>query len=112
MNVNENVNEISITPEILPFHELIGLFVCAKRPKDSSFNDLSGVVVDETKNMLQIETVSGFLRTVPKSGTEFTFKLPENSETGRISVTIQGNILLSQPQNRINRIKNLRKFRN
>lgn len=103
-------NGILISPDLLPSHELIGLFVRIRRPSDPTFDGLSGFVVDETKNTLKIETVSSLLKTVPKSGTEFTFILPENdTEKGRMSVKIQGNILLSQPQNRI---KNLKKLRN
>lgn len=45
--------------------------------------------------------------TVPKAGAVFVFTIPERiSQTGRqVSVKIDGNIMLSQPQNRIKNLK-------
>ncbi len=98
-----------IPPERLPYHELIGLPVRVGNSCDPTLKGLSGIIIDESRNTFRIETESGLMKTVPKSGTEFIFTIPERiSEKGRISVKIQGNIMLSQPQNRI---KNLKKSR-
>jgi ribonuclease P protein subunit POP4 len=112
------MTQIEITPAELPYHELIGLLVKVDSSCDPTINGLSGLVIDETRNTLKIETVSGLKSknrliktvTVPKAGTVFVFTLPERiSQTGRISVMIDGNITLSQPQNRIKNLKKSRK---
>jgi len=105
--------KIEITPENLPYHELIGLFVRVDSSCDPTFNGLSGIVIDETRNTFQIEIKSGGLvlkKTVPKKGTVFVFEIPERiSQNGRVSVKLDGNIMLSQPQNRIKNLKKSRK---
>lgn len=111
------MTQIEITPAELPYHELIGLLVKVDSSCDPTINGLSGLVVDETRNTFKIETQAGSapaLRrviAVPKKGTVFVFTLPERiSHTGRqISVKIDGNITLSQPQNRIKNLKKSRK---
>jgi len=107
------MTQIEITPAELPFHEWIGLFVKVDSSCDPTFNGLSGIIIDETRNTVKIETdsLSGSIRTVPKTGTVFIFEIPEGiSQTGRnISVKIDGNITLSQPQNRIKNLKKSKK---
>ncbi|WNY24038.1 hypothetical protein MmiHf6_13630 [Methanimicrococcus hongohii] len=129
------MTQIEITPAELPYHELIGLLVKVDSSCDPTINGLSGLVVNETRNTLEIETdscsksesrlvtdlhtpsrmkaVDTALRvvTVPKAGTVFVFTIPGRiSQTGRnISVKIDGNITLSQPQNRIKNLKKSRK---
>lgn len=131
------MTQIEITPAELPYHELIGLFVKVDSSCDPTINGLSGLVVDETRNTIKIETDSSVsarksdlvktgpdassrietaaaasrVVTVPKAGTVFVFTIPERiSQTGRqISVKIDGNIMLSQPQNRIKNLKKSRK---
>jgi ribonuclease P protein subunit POP4 len=102
--------KIEIAPEDLPYHELIGLSVRVDSSCDPTFNGLSGIVIDETRNTFQIEIKSGGLVLVPKKGTVFVFEIPEGiSQNGRISVKLDGNIMLSQPQNRIKNLKKSRK---
>lgn len=123
------MTQIEITPAELPYHELIGLLVKVDSSCDPTLNGLSGHVIDETRNTIKIETddESRFITelrtssepvdpafrvvTVPKKGTVFVFTIPERiSQTGRnISVKIDGNITLSQPQNRIKNLKKSRK---
>lgn len=127
------MTQIEITPAELPYHELIGLLVKVDSSCDPTLNGLSGRVIDETRNTIKIETdsvsknksagtlsrtCSGSVDTalprvviVPKKGTVFVFTIPERiSQTGRnISVKIDGNITLSQPQNRIKNLKKSRK---
>jgi ribonuclease P protein subunit POP4 len=105
--------KIEIAPEDLPYHELIGLAVWVDSSCDPTFNGLFGIVVDETRNTFIIETQSGGLcleKTVPKKGSVFVFEMPEGiSQNGRVSVKLDGNIMLSQPQNRIKNLKKSRK---
>ncbi len=116
------MTQIEITPAELPYHELIGLLVKVDSSCDPTLNGLSGRVIDETRNTMQIETeprngsgpvdtALSRVVTVPKKGTVFVFTIPEGiSQTGRnISVKIDGNITLSQPQNRIKNLKKSRK---
>ena len=110
------MTQIEITPAELPFHEWIGRFVKVDSSCDPTLNGLSGKIIDETKNTVQIETDSASdskktVKTVPKAGTVFVFELSEGiSQTGRnISVKIDGNITLSQPQNRIKNLKKSKK---
>ncbi len=82
-----------ITPENIVRHELIGLRVkvvgCT-----SSRRGPEGRVVDETRNMLVIETPGGE-RTVPKDGHVFSFSLPSGS------VAVEGRLLVARPEDRI-----------
>jgi ribonuclease P protein subunit POP4 len=80
---------MDLTPENLIYHELIGL------PVEVIPNGISGTVVDETRNMLVVET-GGKDRKISKSGRTFIFTLPEGSR-----VKVLGSLLRSQPENRI-----------
>jgi len=108
------MTQIEITPAELPFHEWIGRFVKVDSSCDPTLNGLSGKIIDETRNTVIIETdssnKSGSIKIVPKAGTVFVFELERISQTGRnISVKIDGNITLSQPQNRIKNLKKSKK---
>ena len=86
-----------ITPENLVRHELIGLFVEVVESTNPSMEGISGRVVDETRNTFLIETRSG-LRCVPKSCNCFIFTLFQG-----LKVKAEGSVLVSQPENRINK---------
>ncbi|WNY26391.1 ribonuclease P protein component 1 [Methanolapillus ohkumae] len=100
------MTEIEITPDTLPFHELIGLSVLVESSCDPTMTGLFGIILDESRNTFQIETKQG-MKTVPKSGSVFVFTWV--SENGRISAKINGKTMLSQPQNRIKNLKKSRK---
>ncbi|MCC4771263.1 ribonuclease P protein component 1 [Methanosarcina sp. DH2] len=108
------ISKVEILPSTLIFHELIGLetkVICSTNP---SLIGIRGRVINETKNMLVIENSRFRELKIPKADSEFIFRIPaELSEKGRRSdtfVKIQGNLLLSQPENRIKNIKKLRKW--
>ena len=82
---------MDITPENIIYHELIGLPV----EVDSDAYRLTGVVVDETRNMLVIGA-GGRDRKIPKSCCSFIFTLPDGRR-----VRVLGSLLRSQPENRI-----------
>ena len=82
---------MDLTPENLIYHELIGLPV----EVDSTGYRLEGLVVDETRNMLVIETASGDKK-IPKDAGAFIFTLPDGRR-----VKVLGTLLRSQPENRI-----------
>ena len=86
-----------ITPENLVRHELIGLSAEVVESTNTSMVGISGRVVDETRNTFLIETRSGDKR-VPKSCNCFLFTLPQG-----LKVKAVGSVLVSQPENRINK---------
>ncbi len=86
-----------ITPENLVRHELIGLLVEVVEGTNPFQVGISGRVVDETRNTFLIETRSGDKR-VPKSCNCFLFTLSQG-----LKVKAEGSVLVSQPENRINK---------
>jgi ribonuclease P protein subunit POP4 len=110
---------MTLSPETLTGHELIGLPVRVTGSQDPSRSDTAGTVVDETTKTLVIEGASGEVR-VPKAGTEFTFDLTDEAAasakgagtvaqpaasagaSGEVtaSVTVDGSHLLSRPARR------------
>ena len=78
-------------------HELIGLRVSVSAATDPSLVGLRGVVTDETRNTLLVETARGEKR-VPKKGTSFAF-----GESGEMSV--RGDTLLFRPEDRIKKAR-------
>jgi ribonuclease P protein subunit POP4 len=92
----------------LIFHELIGLVTEIIGSTNPKLNNIKGRVVDESRNMLVIETEDMEEKMVPKQGTTFLFHLPSHSADQDQRVKIDGKLLLSQPENRV---KNIRKIR-
>lgn len=76
-------------------HELIGLRVTVAEATDPTLVGLEGIVRDETRNMLAVETPKGE-KWVPKRGTSFTFRV-------RGDVTVPGDEILFRPEDRIKR---------
>ncbi|MBC7114763.1 MAG: ribonuclease protein subunit [Archaeoglobi archaeon] len=94
---------MELRPENLIYHELLGLNVKVESSTNPSMEGLSGIVVDETANMLVIE-VNGKEKKIPKHGNVFLFDL------GDVLVRVNGDLLVSRPEMRIkNRFK--KKFR-
>jgi len=88
---------VIISPDNLARHELIGLKVEILDTSNRGLVGMDGRVVDETRNMFIIEMRDGELR-VPKSGSSLVFTLPSGER-----VKVAGSILISQPENRINK---------
>ncbi len=88
---------MSLNPESLPRHELIGLDAQVDESIDPGLVGLSGRVVDETRNTLLLETKRSTKR-IPKASTSLIFTLPDGQR-----VRVQGSILVSQPENRISK---------
>jgi ribonuclease P protein subunit POP4 len=77
-------------------HELIGLDVLVSGATNPGQNGLSGRIIDETRNLLVIETPKGIKR-VAKLHSVFRVSLP-----GRELVEIDGSVLVLAPEKRIN----------
>lgn len=82
------------TPENLVRHELIGLRVSVADADDPSKEGITGRVVDETRNTLEIEAADG-VKTVPKDEAVFRFELEDET------VQVDGTLLVARPEERI-----------
>lgn len=85
---------MSISPQNLVRHELIGLKVRIAKSTDPT-QKFSGTVVDETYNTFTIET-KGMEKRIPKKNSIFIFVLPNG-----MKVEVEGKILISRPEDRI-----------
>jgi ribonuclease P protein subunit POP4 len=77
-------------------HELIGLDVLVSGAANPAQIGLSGRIIDETRNMLVIETPQGIKR-VAKMHNVFRVALPSSE-----LVEIDGSVLVLAPEKRIN----------
>jgi ribonuclease P protein subunit POP4 len=77
-------------------HELIGLDVLVSGAANPLHRGLCGHIIDETKNLLVIETTRGIKR-IPKMHSTFRIVLP-----GRELVEIDGSVMVLAPEKRIN----------
>ncbi len=89
---------MKLTPHNIIHHELIGLDTKVVDSTNSSLVGIEGRVVDETKNMLVIEE-----KKVPKSCSSFMFTIPyfNGKRYLPLRIRVDGKLLLSQPENRI-----------
>ncbi|ABK77498.1 RNase P/RNase MRP subunit p29 [Cenarchaeum symbiosum A] len=79
-----------ITQENIRLHELVGLAASA------SGYIREGMVIDETKNMILLDTAAGRIM-LPKAGRLWRFA------SGRTSCTVQGESLAGRPHERLKR---------
>lgn len=84
-------------PDNIARHELIGLLVEVDGSSNSGLAGISGRIVDETRNTFLIETQRGIKR-VPKAGRSLNIAMPDGQK-----VRVLGNVLISSPENRINK---------
>jgi len=78
-------------------HELIGLQVRVVRATDPGQRDLSGRVVDETRNMLVVE-VGGVDKRIPKQGSLFRFDVQGGLE-------VEGDEIRFRPEDRVKKAR-------
>ena len=84
-----------ITPRNIVRHELIGLKVRIKSSTDKTLVGVKGTVIDESYNMLRIETAEKEI-VVPKKNSVFVFTLPDKTK-----VEVNGTLLVGRPEDRI-----------
>ena len=84
-----------ITPENLIRHELIGLEVQVAKSENASQAGIRGLVVDETKNLISIETEKG-LKKIQKKGSEFIFTIPDGRK-----VKVRGVLIAKRHEDRV-----------
>ncbi len=78
-------------------HELIGLRVQVVSAADPSQRNLSGHVVDETRNMLVVE-VGGADKRIPKQGSRFRFDIQGGVE-------VDGDEIRFRPEDRVKKAR-------
>lgn len=86
---------MSINEFNLVRHELIGLKVEIVKCTNKQNIGLKGIVIDETYNIIKIETKDG-KKSIPKNITVFKFTLPNGK-----NVKVDGKLLVSRPEDRI-----------
>jgi ribonuclease P protein subunit POP4 len=84
-----------ITPKNLVKHELIGLDVEVTGSTNKFNVGINGLVVDETKNTLTIETQNG-LKRIQKKGSTLIFKIPSGKK-----VKVNGSKIAVRPEDRM-----------
>jgi ribonuclease P protein subunit POP4 len=85
-----------ITKENIIYHELIGLPVRVVKSTHKGYL-ISGIVIDETKNMIVIE--SNGIKKIPKSVSTFEFVLPDG-----LAIEVEGKKILGKPEDRTKNI--------
>ena len=83
-----------ISRENIFAHELIGLEATVKCSNDKNKEGLHGKIVDETKNLLVLETEKG-LKSLPKKECVFEF------EIGNEKAIVEGKKILDKPEDRV-----------
>ncbi len=76
-------------------HELIGLKVEIKNSSNKFHIGIKGLVVNETKNLLIIETKTG-IKKIQKKGTDFIFTIPNGKK-----VKVNGTIIAKRHEERV-----------
>jgi len=84
-----------ITPQNVARHELVGLSTHVVESKDPNHVCRKGVILGESKEMIQISTESGTI-SVPKRICVFDMTLPDNTV-----VRIDGGLLTGRPEDRM-----------
>ena len=85
-----------ISPQNVLRHELIGLDVLVSGAANPGQKGLYGRIIDETRNLLVIETPKGIKR-IAKMHSIFRVSLPSSE-----LVEIDGSVLVLAPEKRIN----------
>ncbi|MFW9807323.1 MAG: ribonuclease P protein component 1 [Candidatus Thorarchaeota archaeon] len=86
---------MKVTPENLIRHELVGLSTHVVESKDPSHVCRKGVILGETREMIQIGTEEGTI-SVPKGICVFDMTLPDD-----IVVRVNGGLLRGRPEDRM-----------
>ena len=92
-----------ITPQNVFRHEFIGLSVEVTESTNEGLIGLHGIIIDETRNTIRIDTGKDE-KIIPKESVTLLFTLPEGEK-----VSIDGKVILARPEDRIK--KKFRKIR-
>ncbi|MFH1125717.1 MAG: ribonuclease P protein component 1 [Candidatus Altiarchaeota archaeon] len=84
-----------ITPYNVLRHELVGLKAKIAAARHKGYEDISGAIVDETRNTIAIRQKDKHKK-IPKGSATFEFALDEGA-----LVRVDGTLLLARPEERI-----------
>jgi ribonuclease P protein subunit POP4 len=90
---------MTISPENILYHELVGLQVIIQESSDISLKGLSGKIVSETRNMITVEKKDGNVSRVAK---EIATKIELATDSG--VCFISGSSLIGKPEDRLARL--------
>jgi len=90
---------MTISPENILYHELVGLQVIIQESSDISLKGLSGKIVSETRNMITVEKKDGNVIRVAK---EIATKIELATDSG--VCFISGSSLIGKPEDRLARL--------
>ena len=79
-------------------YELIGLKVSIVSSPDASIQNISGTVINETKNTLQLQS-NDKIKTIQKLGNTFLFY--------KYNIHIPGKYLIGRPEERLTKVRKL-----
>ncbi len=99
-----------ITPNNLIYHEIIGLPVWAypsKGPKSIGSPVVGGVVVDETRQTLVVETGDKQKKRIIKNTHTFRFTLDQDGKSP-VVVEVDGNLLEGTPEKRLKKMRKIK----
>jgi ribonuclease P protein subunit POP4 len=85
-----------INPRNVLRHELIGLDVLIVHATNPASRGITGQIIDETRNLLIINTCTG-IKKIPKKTGVFRVTLPDGT-----IVDVQGSALVMAPEKRVN----------
>ena len=79
--------------------ELIGLHVRIRECTDPTWKDVSGRIIDETKNTFLIETIDGRQKRMIKNTAKFEFDIKGEK------IIIDGSKIMYRPEDRIKKVR-------
>ncbi len=97
-----------LTPSNLIYHEIIGLPVRAypsKGPKSGS-PVVGGVVVDETRQTVVVETDDKQRKRIIKNTHKFRFTLDQDGKP--VVVEVDGDVLVGTPEKRLKKMRKIK----
>ncbi len=98
-----------ITPSNLIYHEIIGLPVRAyprKGPNRTGSPVVGGVVVDETRQTIVVETGDKQRKRIIKNTHKFRFTLHQGGHP--VVVEVDGDVLVGTPEKRLKKMRKIK----
>jgi ribonuclease P protein subunit POP4 len=90
---------MKMTASNILFHELIGLRVTVLESTNSSLNGLSGEIINETQQVINIRSNRG-AKKIPNANVTLSIDLPSGQP-----VKVDGKKIVYRPEDRIRRMK-------
>ncbi len=106
---------LNVNPKYLIYHDLIGFeaYVKLKSKKKESKNfKYSGIIINDTENLLYIKTLNNNIKKFIKKNYIFRIKIPNiNQDTKTHLLEVDGSKIVGRPENRLRHLKKKKRFR-